>query len=90
MISQNFEHDLFAIIVFFPFPKSNNHCKRSDEIVHAAEVIPGDSKSKNYGKRSDDTVHAAEVIPPGDSKRNNYGKGSDDTVHDQRSAFASG
>lgn len=89
MISQNFELDLFAIIVFFPFPKSNNYCKRSDEIVHAAEVIPGDSKSNNYGKRSDDTVHAAEVIP-GDSKRNNYGKGSDDTVHDQRSAFASG
>lgn len=56
--------------------------------MHAAEVIPGDSKSNNYGKRSDDTVHAAEVIP-GDSKRNNYGKGSDDTVHDQRSAFAS-
>lgn len=57
--------------------------------MHAAEVIPGDSKSNNDGKRSDDTVHAAEVIP-GDSKRNNYGKGSDDTVHDQRSAFASG
>lgn len=57
MISQNFEHDLFAVIVFFPFPKSNNYGKSSDDTVNAAEVIPGDSKRNNYGKGSDDAVH---------------------------------